>query len=148
MTVEEKVALVQGAKEEFGVSDPARMLGLPRSTWYYRTTQRQSYEEKYEHLREPLEAIARKHSGYGYRRTTPELEEAYGHAVNHKVVQRLHRLWDLSLLRGIRRPKPGGVREAIEAAGDRVNLLLAFREEEIRPFEVMYTDFTELVYRN
>ena len=146
--MEEKVALVQGAKREFGVSAPARMLGLSRSTWYYRTTQRKSYEEKYEHLQEPLEAIARKHSGYGYRRTTPELRETHGHLVNHKVVQQLHQLWALSLLRGIRPPKPSGVRKAIEAAGNRVNLLLPFREEEIRPFQVLYTDFTELIYRN
>ena len=142
------MALVHGVKDEFGISFPARILGLSRSTWYYRTTQSQSYEEKHQELKDPLEVIARKHSGYGYRRTKTELDEVVGHAVNHKVIQRLHGLWDLSLLRSIRKPKPGGVREAIEAAGDRVNLLLALREAEIRPFQVLYTDFTEVVYRN
>ncbi len=146
--MEEKTALVHGVKDEFGISVPARILGLSRSTWYYRTTQRLTYEEKHQDLRSPLEAIARKHSGYGYRRTKTELDEVVGRAVNHKVIQRLHGLWDLSLLRSIRKPKPGGVREAIEAAGDRVNLLLALREVEIRPFQVLYTDFTEVVYRN
>lgn len=144
----EKVALVEETKDEFGISLPTRVLGLARSTWYYRTTKHQSYEEKYQHLAGPLEAIARKHSGYGYRRTKPELDEVVGYPVNHKVIRRLHGLWDLSLLRSIRRPKPGGVREAIEAAGDRVNLLLAFEESEIRPFQVLYTDFSEVVYRN
>jgi len=146
--VEEKVALVHGVKDEFGVSVPARILGLSRSTWYYRTRQRVGYEEKHQDLKEPLEAIAQDHSVYGYRRTKTELDERVGRPVNHKVIQKLHGLWDLALLRSVRTPKPGGVREAIEAAGNRVNLLLAFGEEEIRPFEVLYTDFTEVVYRN
>lgn len=144
----EKVAMVEETKEAFGIALSARVLGLSRSTWYYRTTKHQSYEEKYQHLADPLEDIARKHSGYGYRRTKPELDEAMGYPVNHKVIRRLHGLWDLSLLRSIRRPKPGGVREAIEAAGDRVNLLLAMDESEIQPFQVVYTDFSEVVYRN
>ncbi len=49
-----------------------------------------------------------------------ELREVYGWQVNRKVVQRLHRLWDLPLVRGTRRPKPSGVRRAIKAAGARV----------------------------
>lgn len=68
-----------------------------------------AYEEKYAHLRPDLEAIAREHPEYGYRRTTVELGEAYGHAINHKVVQRLHQLWDLPLLRSTRAPKPSGI---------------------------------------
>jgi len=62
------------------------------------------------------------------------------------VVQRLHREWDLPLIRGTRLPKPSGIRKAIAAAGDRINLVAA--REEIGPFEVVYTDFTELVYAN
>jgi len=131
--VAEKVALVEETKEAFGISLPARVLGLSCSTWYYRTTKHRSYEEKYQHLADPLEDIAREHSGYGYRRTKPELDEVVGYPVNHKVIRRLHGLWDLSLLRSIRRPKPGGVREAIEAAGDRANLQSHGHLSELRP---------------
>ena len=95
-------------------------------------------------MREPLEAIARHGPENGYRRTTVEPRETYGRLVNHKVVQRLHRMWDLPLIRG--RPKPGGVRQAISAAGDRINLVAG--KERIEPFEVAYADFTELIYAN
>lgn len=119
-------------------------LELPRSTWYYHRRKKRSYTEKHRHLREPLYAIARKHPEYGYRRTKEELDERLGTRVNHKVVQRLHQAWDLPLLRGTRLPKPSGIRRAITAAGDRINLVAG--REAIGPFQVVYTDFTELHY--
>ncbi len=60
------------------------------------------------------------------------------------MVQRLHQAWDLPLIRGTRLPKPSGIRQAIEVAGDRVNLVVS--KEKIGPLEVLYTDFTELIY--
>jgi hypothetical protein len=51
-----------------------RALGLSKKSWYY-SQKRQSYEEKYIHLREPLLEIARDHPEYGYRRTAVELQE-------------------------------------------------------------------------
>jgi hypothetical protein len=82
----------------------------------------------------------------GYRRTAVEQREAHGRRVNHKVVQRLHQAWELPLIRGTKPPKPSGIRRAITAAGDRINLVAG--RETIRPFEVAHTDFTELVYAN
>ena len=120
-------------------------LELPRSTFYYWERERRSYAEKYAHLREPLEAIAREHSAYGYRRTTVELRETYGEDVGPKVVRRLHRLWRLPLLRSTQRPKPSGIREVITAAGERINLVAQLAGEP-EPFDVLYTDFTELVF--
>ena len=64
--------------------------------------------------------------------------------INRKVVQRLHRAWGLPLIRGARTPKPSGIRRAITAAGNRINLVAG--RQEIRPLEVAYTDFTELIY--
>jgi putative transposase len=146
MSSERKVALARKAHGGHGLAPVLACLGLARSTWYYHQRRRVSYSQKYRHLREPLEAIARRHAEYGYRRTTVELREAYGHRVNRKVVQRLHRMWDLPLLRGTKPPKPSGIRRAITAAGDRINLLAG--KEAITPFEVAYADFTELVYAN
>ena len=145
MSVREKVGLARSAVQEYPLGIVLSALELARSTWYYhRGRAMRSYEEKYAELRRPLEGIARAHPGYGYRRTVPELAERLGRVVNHKVVRKLHQCWDLPLRRGTSRPKPSGVRQAIEAAGDRVNLVA--RLDDIGLFDVLYTDFTELVY--
>jgi len=144
MRVEEKVELARERRAEFGLSAVLRVLSLGRSTYYYHEGAKKSYEARYEHLRGPLEAIARSHPEYGYRRATVELRERWGGRVGRKVVQKLHRLWGLPFLRRVRVPRPGGIREIIEEAGDRVNLVR--RLERIGPFEVMYTDFTDLEY--
>ncbi|MBD3349460.1 MAG: transposase [Candidatus Eisenbacteria bacterium] len=136
--------MVREVRDEFGLQAALGVLGLPRSTWHYQTTRRRSYEEKHGRLRGPLETIARKHPEYGYRRTTTELREVYREQTNHKVVQRLHLLWGLPLIRGTRRPRPSGIRQVLTVAGERANLVAGL--DEIGPFEVAYTDFTELVY--
>jgi transposase InsO family protein len=142
MSTEEKVALVEGVWETYGLAPALAAVELPKSTWYYHRNEKVSYEEKYAHLLPALETIAQEHPEYGWPRVTVELREKHGHHVNHKVVQRLLRLWDLRLMRSTRRPKPGGVQRAIKAAGKRANLVAHI--EDIEPFQVMYTDFTKL----
>lgn len=143
MTTAQKLALVGSVRPVPSRTAVLAALQLPRSTWYYQP-QRRSYPERYAHLRAPLEAIAQAHPEYGYRRVTVELRDVYGHGLNHKVVQRLQRLWDLPLRRTVRPPRPSGIRQAIMAAGDRANLVAALTA--IGPFEVLYADFTELRY--
>jgi transposase InsO family protein len=142
MTTDQKVALVESVWQEHGLKGALAAVELPKATWYYHRNRKVSYEAKYEHLRPHLETVAREHPEYGYRRTTVELRETYGQRINHKVVQRLHRLWGLPLLRSTRPPKPSGIRQALIAAGGRVNLVA--QREPIVLFEVAYTDFTEL----
>jgi len=145
MSVREKVGLARSTIGQYPLAVVLSVLELARSTWYYHSGRAvRSYEEKYADLRRPLEGIARDHPGYGYRRTVPELGERIGRVVNHKVVRKLHQCWDLPLRRSTRRPKPSGVRQAIQAAGTRVNLVASL--EGIGLFDVLYTDFTELVY--
>lgn len=144
MRLEEKVERVLEVKGQFSLGVALRVLGLARSTWYYWRGVRRSYEERYGYLRKPLEEIARRHPEYGYRRVTVELR-ARGYRVNRKVIQRLQRMWDLSLLRGSRRPRPSGIRRAIEAAGSAIDRRPKGRAR-IGLFELLYTDFTELVY--
>lgn len=146
MTTAEKVARVAEAREHFGLAPALRVLGLPRATWYHHQRHVRPYPERHADLRAPLEAIVRQHPGYGYRRATVELQQAYDQPVNHKVVQRLLKAWDLSLIRGVRRPRPSGVRQAVQAAGERANLVAGLTIT--RPGQVSYTDFTELVYAN
>lgn len=142
MTTEEKVELVEGVWEAYGLAPALAAVELPKSTWYYHQNGKVSYEEKYAHLLPALGLIAQEHPEYGWPRVTVELREKHGQHVNHKVVQRLLRLWDLRLMRSIRRPKLGGVQRAIKAAGKRANLVAHMGD--IEPFQVMYTDFTEL----
>lgn len=138
------MALVETTWETHGLNRALAAVELPKSTWYYQRTQKVDYEDKYAYLRPILEEIARKHPEYGILRTTEELRDNYGYQVNHKVVQRLHRLWDLRLLRSTRRPRPSKVRQAIVEAGERANLVAQL--EQIEMFQVAYTDFTELLY--
>ena len=142
MTTAHKVSLVETVCQTRGLAPALAAMDLPRSTWYYHRTQKVSYEDKYAHLLPALEAIAREHPGYGWPRVTMELRETYGHRINHKVVQRLLKLWDLQIVRLARRPKPGSIRQAIKTAGERANLVAQL--DEIGLFQVVYTDFTEL----
>lgn len=97
LTGEEKINLVHKAKDEYDLNRVLNISRLSKSTWYY-AQNKQGYEERYSHLREPLMEIAIKHPEYGYRRTTSELVDR-DFVVNHKVVQRLHRHWHLSVIK-------------------------------------------------
>ena len=83
MSNEQKVALARRAKSDDGLPPVLAALELSRSSRYYHQKHGRAYTEKYAHLKEPLEAIAREHPAYGYRRTTVELREVYGYKTNH-----------------------------------------------------------------
>jgi putative transposase len=120
-----------------------KAIGLSKSTWFYALRKR-SYEEKHSRLRQPLFEIARKHPEYGYRRTEAELRDR-GIQVNRKVVARLHTSWDLAVIRRIRKPKISSLARLLKETGPRINLVA--NRSSIDDFEVLYTDFTETVYR-
>jgi transposase InsO family protein len=144
MTSEQKVALVKSVKDTVGLNRALVTLDLPKSTWYYHQRHKVDYAEKYAYLLPILEEIAREHPEYGVPRIMPELREAYGIHVNHKVIERLLGLWDLSILRSTHPARPSCIQQAIAEAGERANLVAQM--EEIGLFQVIYTDFTELVY--
>ncbi len=144
MTTAAKMGLVNSVQAEFGLAPALAVLGLPRSTWYYRAAHPRAYEERHAHLRRRLEQIACDHPEYGYRRTTTELSARLGKAINEKVVRRLHLCWGLPLMRQTQPPRPSGLRQVITAAGHRVNLLAQL--ERVGPLAALHTDFTELVY--
>jgi len=91
-----------------------------------------------------LFAIARAHPEYGIHRTTAELRD-HGIHINHKVIEKLHQDWKLSVLRRIRKPKPSPVRSILNEARSHINLVSSL--DTIDDFDVLYTDFTELVYQ-
>jgi putative transposase len=118
-------------------------LGLSKGTGSYAQKKR-SYEERHSGLRQPLLEIARKHPEYGYRRTNAELRER-GIQVSPKVVARLHTTWDLAVIKRIRKPKAGSLAKLLKDTGSKINLVSNLAS--IDDFEVLYTDFTEIVYR-
>jgi len=138
------VRLVQQYSGDGSLTQALGVLELARSTYYYQFAQKVDYEEKYAYLKQPLLEIARKHPGYGYRRATGELRESYGHEVNTKVVRNLHQCWEIALRRSAKRPRPSSISKVIRSVGKRANLVAEI--ENPRLFQILYTDFTELVY--
>ena len=144
MSAEKKLELILSVKDEYGLAPALRALDLPRATWYYHEKQKIPYEEKYAHVRPMLEDILREHPSYGIPRITPELADRHGRQINHKVIQKLLHVWDLSMLRKAKKPRPSSIRQAILSAGDKANLVKGMTQ--IGLFEVSYTDFTEIRY--
>ena len=95
-----------------------RVIGLPKTTWYYHQRHVHDYAEKYAYLRTPLERIARDHPEYSYRRTTVELPEQWKEPINHKVIQKLQKLWDLPLLFHTHHSRPSGIRGELCSPSD------------------------------
>ena len=106
MSTQEKVTLCRQTWQDSGLKRTLAALDLPKASWYYHQRHKINPESKYAHVRPVLEEIAREHPEYGYRRTQVELGETYGIHLNHKLVQQLHRLWGLPLLRNTRVAKP------------------------------------------
>jgi hypothetical protein len=144
MTSEQKVALVETAKDTHGLNLALAAIDLPKSTWYYHQKHKVVYEDKYADLLPILEEIARAHPEYGVPRIMPELRDEHHINVNHKVVERLLGIWDLSILRSTHRPRPSMVRKVIVETGKRANLVAQM--DNIELFQVVYTDFTEILY--
>ena len=144
MTSEQKVSLVETVRDTYGLNLALGAVNLPKATWYYHQKHKVSYEEKYAHLLPILEGIAREHPEYGLPRIMPELRETHECHVNHKVVERLLGVWDLRILHSTRRPRPSSIQRAIVDAGEQANLVA--QRGEIGLFQVLYTDFTELLY--
>ncbi len=145
MSTEEKYQFVASAREQGTALEPALdAVDLPRSSWYYHKNYKVRYEAKYEWLRPILEEIITEHSDYGVPRIWRALRNTYGHKINHKVIRRLVNIWDLNIRRHIHEPERDGINSAIRAAGSRADMVTG--RSDIKPFEVIITDFTELTY--
>ena len=101
------------------------------------------YAEKYKELKSPVLDVIRANPGYGYRRILPELHDE-GYGVGEFVLRRMLKRWDLELLRTIRKPRLSGPRRYLKQGSKGWNLVRKI--EDPKPFEVLYTDFTEIWY--
>jgi putative transposase len=135
--------LIRQYQGEYGLNLTLKALDMPKSAWYS-AGKKQPYEKKYADLRNLLLEIARTHPEYGYRRTASELRDL-GYCVNRKVVEKLHKCWDLSIVRKTKAPGNNPIRSIVEKAGPQINLI-----KEIGDFGelgLLYTDFTEIPYQ-
>jgi len=139
------VKLVENHKHNYGLNTCLAAIGLPKSTWYYQNKEKVSYREKYSHLREPIMRVVTEHPGYGYRRILPDLEEK-GHQVGEFVLRRSLNRLNLGLLRSVSKPKPSLPRSYLNQSSRGLNLVKDIKDPQ--PFEVFYTDFTEIPYAN
>lgn len=142
MTVAEKLNLVEKYGSEYGINRTLAALHLSKGTWHYHTS-KMKYEERYHYLKDDMLDMAGNHPDYGYRRATTELQDM-GYQINHKVVQRLLKHWNLGVLRRTKPPKESPFRQILHENTGKLNLVDGL--ENVKVFEVLYTDFTELVY--
>ena len=111
---------------------------LPRSTYYYQLKQLDKLD-KDKDLKAEIQSIFTEHRGnYGYRRMTLELRNR-GYMVNHKRVQRLMKVLDLSA-RIRRKRKYSSYQGEI---GKKAENLIQRQFEATKPMEKCYTDVTE-----
>ena len=111
---------------------------LPRSTYYYQLKQLDKLD-KDKDLKAEIQSIFTEHRGnYGYRRMTLELRNR-GYMVNHKRVQRLMKVLDLSA-RIRRKRKYSSYQGEI---GEKADNLIQRKFEAAKPMEKCYTDVTE-----
>lgn len=113
---------------------------IPKSTAYYwRQTKPISLSDKYRLLKKTIKAILRKHPKYGYRRIRDELRQKEIN-LNHKTLKKLLKIWHLELLRKRKKPRPSGIEKILRDLKEDINLVKKL--PEIKPFQVIYTDFT------
>lgn len=73
---------------QFPLAELLKLMGLPKSTFYYRRTAMRS-EDKYCQVKEQIKTVFHRHKGrYGYRRVCEALRQA-GRVINGKTVKRL-----------------------------------------------------------
>lgn len=111
--------------------------GLARSTFYYQC-KALAVVNRHAEVKSTIRAIFDRHQGrYGYRRITAALRQL-GHALNHKVVQRLMQVMGLKSL-----VRPKRYRSYRGEGGQVAPNLLERRFQADRPQQKWVTDVTE-----
>jgi putative transposase len=146
------LALVATLKSEYGLNQTLRLLGVPKSSWYYAAKHQREQAKRHQDLKQDLLALARNHPDYGYRRNQAELVEKHKRPINHKLVQKLMQTQELITLRSAHRPPESPIRQILLKLKDRMNLYAPLLAREaagtvaIGIFQVFTTDFTEIIY--
>ena len=131
----------------YGIAICCQLIGLARSSYYIKVNQPKSEDRflaKYQYLKNLIKKIIDNNPAYGFRRIQAELKDKHKIILNHKPLQRLLKLWGLSLRRHIKTPDKSGIQEILDYLGVKANLLKTIGH--ILPFSLIYTDMTEIVY--
>lgn len=150
MTITRKFNLIGLFKDQYGLNRCCRMLDIFKSSYYYHSRsctltigQKQKEEEK---LKQKVLETIEDHPAYGYRRLIPELKKKEV-TINHKRLLPLLKSWGISLKRKIVKKTMSGIEIVLTFLGSRVNAVKKLSEEELGKLgQVVYTDFTEIVY--
>lgn len=78
------------------ITRACKLVGLPRSTYYYEPTEREPRPVDPE-VRELVLDVCRERPSFGYRRVTAMVRRRLGEPVNHKKVYRIMRIENLTL---------------------------------------------------
>lgn len=123
---------------EFPLDILLKIIKLARSTYYYHLKQLKQ-EDKNHDIKTEIQTIYTEHKGnYGYRRITLELRNR-GFIVNHKKVQRLMKMLDLSAR--IRRKRKYSSYHG--EVGKKAENIIQRQFKAEKPMEKCYTDITE-----
>ena len=123
---------------EFRLDILLKIIKLARSTYYYHLKQLNE-EDKNHDIKNEIKIIYTEHKGnYGYRRITLELRNR-GFIVNHKKVQRLMKMLDLSAR--IRRKRKYSSYHG--EVGKKAENIIQRQFKAEKPMEKCYTDITE-----
>lgn len=125
-------------------------MGIKKSSWYHyqqSTLKIREQEKQEEELKKKVLQIITDNPGYGYRRIKPELEKV-GIIINHKRLLPLLRKWGVLIQRTIKRKSASGIDKILSFLGSKVMAIKRLSEEEGKHLgKIVYTDFTEIVYR-
>lgn len=98
------MVVVSELRHKYKLIDLLKLVGIPRSTYYY-CLQRIQQPDKYAELKEVIRQIYSENKGrYGYRRITMELHNR-GYIINHKTLQRLMKQLQLKSMVRIKKYK-------------------------------------------
>lgn len=139
------MAIVKELANE-SVATCCRLIGLARPSYYTKVdqpNQEDRFLAKYQYLKNLIKHIIDNNPAYGFRRIQAELKDRHQIILNHKPLQRLLKLWGLSLRRNIKAPDKSGIQEILDYLGVKANLLKIIGN--ILPFGLIYTNMTEII---
>ncbi|WP_129559985.1 IS3 family transposase [Streptococcus pneumoniae] len=133
-----KTKIVQELVTDFSLDILLKIIKLARPTYYYHLKQLDQSDKDCD-IKAEIQSIYTEHKGnYGYRRMTLELRNR-GFVVNHKKVQRLMKVLDLTAR--IRRKRKYSSYQG--EVGKKADNLIQRQFEATKPMQKCYTDVTE-----
>jgi len=127
-----------------GVNRICALTGLSKATYYAARNPVETFQEKYEHLRQVVKEIIKANSGYGVRRIKAELLDQHQIQIGRDTLGKLLKLWGLEMKRTIKKKKPNMIQKILMLLAERTNLLI--RSEITTPFEAITSDITKLKF--